>query len=102
MIHVIPSTKDCSNQFVSTQNDLTFSGFIRACMRRLFRPSSTAKPKWNGLLMPECHPEFVNNFSRQIDLYRLESFVFPMLEAGFRIEKILSTREENHVIVASK
>ena len=46
--------------------------------------------------------EFIDDFSRQIDIYTLENYLFPMLDAGFRIEKIVSTREHNDVIVARK
>lgn len=101
MIHVVPNTKNAVIQFVKAQLDASVGRLIKELVKKVLGRGNT-RIKLNGIIIPQCHTEFISDFSEQIDVYSLENYLFPMLDAGFRIEKIVSTREYNDVIVARK
>lgn len=101
MIHVVPNTKDAVIQFVKAQLNTSAGRLIKELVKKVLGGGNT-HIKLNGIVIPPCHSEFISDYSEQIDIYSLENYLFPMLDAGFRIERIVSTREHNDVIVARK
>jgi len=101
MIHVVPNTKDAIIKFVKEQINLSGRQLVKEMVNKLRRPSKS-RMKLNGLIIPSCHSQFISNYSDQFDIYSLENYLFPMIDAGLKIEKIVSTREHNDVIVARK
>ena len=105
MIHTVPNTKDAVRAFLDVNINITLGKLLRIAKSNLgaFLKKKTrqeTKLRWNGIIVPPCHSEHIDDFSKQLDIYTLENYLFPMLENGFVIEKIISTRENNHVIVA--
>lgn len=101
MVHVVPNTKDAVIQFVKAQLDMSSGRLLREFVKKLLGRGSH-RIKLNGLIVPSCHSEFIDDYSKQMDVYSLENYLFPMIDAGFKIERIVSTRETNDVIVARK
>jgi len=102
MIHIVPTTQDAIVTFLQAQVDLPAKTMLSGLMRKIFKQPGGGRYKLNGLVMPPCHSEFANEFGEQLDIYTLDHFVFPMVEIGFKIEQITTTREYNRVIVARK
>ncbi|VAW48331.1 hypothetical protein MNBD_GAMMA03-2078 [hydrothermal vent metagenome] len=107
MIHVVPNTKDAVYPFVEANTQITFRkmlSIIKSTMGAWIKKEerNTAHMRWNGTIVPPCHSEHTHSFMKQVEIYTLENYLFPMLEAGFKIEKIFSTREHNHVLVIRK
>jgi SAM-dependent methyltransferase len=106
MIHVVPNTKDAIIQFINANINFSLKKIFSMAKvnmaQFLGRSHGSFQIKLNGTIVPPCHSEFIDDYSRQIEIYTLENYLFPMLDAGFKIEKIISTREHNNVIVARK
>jgi SAM-dependent methyltransferase len=102
MVHVVPTTIDPLIYFTTSQ--LTFSPLRlgAALLHTLTRKRRGHRFTWHGLYVPPPHSEHLNKYAEQFTLNALEGFVFPMLETGFRIERMVSTREHNRVIFARK
>ncbi len=100
MIHVVPNTKDAIIQFVKEQINMPSKSLLKELVKKILGRSS--RVRINGIVIPPCHSEYIKDYSKQIDIYSLENYLFPMIDAGFKIEKIVSTREHNDVIVARK
>lgn len=107
MVHVVANTTDTTLQFIdanirSSPATLLELGRSLVAKHVLRRSRSAMQIRPNGTVVPRCHSEFLGAFSQQIELYRIENTLFPILEAGFHIEQVLSTREHNNVILARK
>ncbi len=102
MIHVVPGVMDAVIQFLRAQLDLSILDLAKLLVKKIIRRPDPRQIRINGTIIPACHSEFIDDYGKQIDVYSLENYLFPLLEAGFRIEKVLSTRHHNHVIVARK
>jgi len=107
MVHTVPNTHDAIRAFLDVNTSVTASRLFKivksqwgAWLKRQDR--NNAALRWNGTIVPACHSEHIRDFSKQLDIYTLENYLFPMLDAGFIVEKIIQTREHNHVIVVKK
>lgn len=105
-VHTVPNTHDALIQLATENLQPTWRALARvgkAYVRRLMggskrHPRVTA----TGTFVPITHSEFINDYRKQFEVYRLENFVFPMMEAGFVIEAIVTTREHAYTIVCRK
>jgi len=107
MIHAVPSTKDAIMPFIEANTNVTFAqmvSIIKSTVGSWLKKKKRqgARIRWNGTIIPPCHSEHTHDFMKQIEIYTLENYLFPMLKAGFKVEKIISTRENNHVLVLRK
>ncbi len=102
MIHVVPTTVDPVLTFIRSQLKFSPLRLCAALLHTLIRKRRGHRLTYHGLYVPPAHSEHLHEYSKQFDLNSLEGMAFPMLEAGFRIEKIISTREHNRVIFARK
>lgn len=103
MIHVVPNTTDAVLGFIDANVNFSLKQYVATYFAKLLkRTHSRPRLKPNALVIPQSHSEFLDDFSKQIEVYKLENYLFPMIDAGFKIEKIISTREHNNVIVARK
>ena len=102
MIHVVPNSKDPIITFIKANVNSWLKEAALVIAKKILKRNYSGKIKWNGLIVPTCHSEFLSDYSEQIETNSLENYLFPMLDAGFRIERIISTREHNNVIVARK
>ncbi|MBI4309469.1 MAG: class I SAM-dependent methyltransferase, partial [Candidatus Omnitrophica bacterium] len=107
MVHTVPNTHDHIRAFLEANVNLTLRQLFRiaksqagAWLKKQYRNQPTLR--WNKVIVPPCHSEHIRSFSKQLDIYTLENYLSPMFECGFRVEKIMSTRENNHVIVVRK
>ena len=95
MIHVVPSIMSALQTLVQEN--------ISAASPRKWSFREWLKPKqW---VIPELHSEFLRGkatYNDQLNLYLTDSYVHPMMEAGFAIEKLLWLRDFNVAIVARK
>ena len=106
ILHVVPNTHDALIQLVKENLQSSFRGLLRVLKGYLNRilkgekrhPKITA----SGLFVPITHSEFLEAFSDQLEVYRLEHYVFSMIEAGFMISAIHPTREHSFAIFAQK
>ncbi|WP_187170469.1 class I SAM-dependent methyltransferase [Salidesulfovibrio onnuriiensis] len=55
-----------------------------------------------GWIVPITHSEYTASYNKQLRIYELESYVFPLMEAGFIIESIVPLRETSVSILARK
>lgn len=106
MIHLVPNTHDALIQ-LSQQNLLPKRSVIRPLLRAYaarFRHGSKRHPKLtlNGWFVPETHSEFLTDFSDQFEVYRLENYVFPLIEAGFQVLSIVPIREHSFAVACQK
>jgi SAM-dependent methyltransferase len=102
MIHVVPTTIDPILLFIKSQLKFSPLRLGAAVLHTITRKKRGHKLTYHGLYVPPPHSEHLHEYSEQFTLNSLEGFVFPMLEAGFRIEKLAATREHNRVIIARK
>lgn len=107
MIHTVPNTHDAIRAYLDANINITLGRLLRIAKSQLgafLKRQKKNKPtlRWNATIVPPCHSDHIHNFSKQLDIYTLENYLFPMLENGFTIERILSTREHNYVVVARK
>ena len=105
MIHVVPNTMSRILPFVEVNATLSARKFIqvaRSYLRTLLHRSNGYRISLNGTVVPSPHSEHIHHFSEELELNKVESYLFAMLDAGFKIERVLSTREFNNVIVARK
>ncbi|GEM_PF-2591048 len=107
MVHVVANTTDTTLQFIDANvrsSPVTVWEVARSLVAKhlLRRSRSAMQIRPNGTIVPRCHSEFLSTFPQQIELYRIENTLFPILEHGFRLEQVLATREHNNVIVARK
>lgn len=100
MIHTVPSTQDAVLAFVqanSSQIDQQKRSLLHKVRARLPFGGTV-----RGVVVPPNHSEFVHDFPTQLEVFSLDNFLFPLLELGARVEKIITTREYNRVIVVRR
>ncbi len=107
MIHTVPNTHDAIRAYIDANIQISFGQLFKIVKSQIgsfLKNEKRNKPtlRINGTIVPPCHSEHIDQFSEQLNIYTLENYLFPMLESGFMIENIISTREYNHVIVARK
>jgi SAM-dependent methyltransferase len=96
-IHVVPSTVDMFFAYTRAQLGARYKDVVKARVKRLIgrRTPHTG----TGAVQPELHSEFARSFEHQLEIYSLESYMFPFIENGFSIEQVTMTREHNRVLV---
>lgn len=105
-LHILPNTHDALIQLAQENLQPTFRALkkvAKAGIKHAFngirrRPKMTAA----GYFVPETHSEFISDFRDQFEVYRMENYVFPMIEAGFRIDDIVPIREHSLCISCTK
>jgi ubiquinone/menaquinone biosynthesis C-methylase UbiE len=101
MIHVAPSVMSALDTLVKMNISHSLE---HPPKRQSLRDRLKAKVVQHWLL-PELHSEFLRgkaNYNDQLNLYVTDSYVHPMMEAGFAIERLLWLRDYNVAIVARK
>ncbi|PIU41073.1 MAG: hypothetical protein COS99_06975 [Candidatus Omnitrophica bacterium CG07_land_8_20_14_0_80_42_15] len=106
MLHIVPNTHDALIQF-SKENLQPFLVAMARVMKGYFNSafgSLRRRPKrmFNGVFVPITHSEFIHDYAQQFEVYRIENYLFPMIEAGFEIVQILPLREHSCAIFAQK
>ena len=107
MIHTVPNTNDAIRVFIEANTHITFGKLFKIFKSQMGvflkgQSRNQSSLRLNGIVVPPCHSEHIRDFSKQLDIYTLENYLFPMLECGLTIEHIISTRENNHVIIVRK
>ncbi len=102
MVHVVPTTIDPLIYFITSQLKFSPMRLGAAVLHTLLRKRRGHRFTHSGLYVPPPHSEFLSRYEEQFRVNALEGFVFPMLELGFRIERMITTREHNRVIIARK
>ncbi len=100
MIHVVPITTDMFFAYTKAQLEGRLRDTVKGLARRILRKPT--RISGTGAVSPPLHSEFADSFSHQLTIYSLESYLFPLLERGLRVERVLQTREHNRVIVVRK
>jgi SAM-dependent methyltransferase len=100
MIHVVPITTDMFFAYTKAQLEGRLRDTVKGLARRVLRKST--RIAGTGAVSPPLHSEFAHSFAHQLKIYSLESYLFPLLERGLRVERVLQTREHNRVIVVRK
>jgi hypothetical protein len=100
MIHVIPSVMSAMQTLASVNIEASAprKRSVKGILRELLKPQ-------RGWTIPILHSEFLRgkaDYNDQLNLYMTDSFVHPMLEAGFALERLLWLRDFNVAIVARK
>jgi ubiquinone/menaquinone biosynthesis C-methylase UbiE len=101
MIHVVPSIMSALDTLVKANISHSLN---RPQHRISLRDWLKAKVIQHWVI-PELHSEFLRGkatYNDQLNLYLTDSYVHPMMEAGFSIEKLLWLRDYNVAIVARK
>lgn len=105
-MNVVPNTHDALIQFALENMQPSLIGLARAIKGYVKRIFGGAKrhPRLTplGVLLPVTHSEFISDFREQFDVYRLESYINPMIEAGFIVEYVVPTREHAYTVVCRK
>jgi len=102
VVHAVPNTHEALDQFVRLNARPSIREFAKAALGMLRRGTRAQKITGHGLLVPIPHSEFLTDYRRQLDVYRLEHNVFAMIEAGFEITRIVPTREHTYTVVARR
>ena len=101
MIHVVPSVMSALSTLVQENvRPRSLRSQLAAVRRR--QPRLRLGRGWR---IPELHSEFLRgrgDYIDQLNLYVTDSFVHPVLEAGFAVERLLWLRDFNVAIVARK
>jgi SAM-dependent methyltransferase len=104
--HVVPLTADAVLAFVASNARVrsralgsVLKGWIATLIRR---PSRTYRLAINGTLVPPCHSEFARSFGEQVNIYRLERYLMPLVEAGFMVIRTSPVREHSCLVVLRK
>lgn len=105
ILHVVPNTHDALIQMAKENLQPTLPGLFRVLKgfvkhRLLEGKKRYPKVKLNGMFIPITHSEFLDDYAEQFEVYRLESYVFPMMEAGFAISAIQPLREHSYAVSA--
>lgn len=101
-VHTLPNTHDAIDTFMRLNLGASLREFAKAVAGFLLGRSRRQKLTLHGLLVPITHSEYISDYRRQFDVYKLESYVYPMIEAGFVIERVVATREHSYTVVARK
>jgi len=106
MIHVVPNTTDAILPFIEANvahSKDKLIGLLKSHRIQWMRKTrGRARIRAPGIIVPHPHSEHVRDFMEQIQVYTLENYLYPMLDAGFELEKRTSTRETNQVIIVRK
>jgi len=100
MIHVVPSTVDMFFAYTRAQLAAGYRSLIKERLKHLIRRRGEMSA--TGAISPPLHSEFATSFEHQLQIYSLESYLFPMLEQGFSVKQVTLTREVNRVIVLKR
>lgn len=95
MIHVAPSVMSAMHTLMAV--NIEEAAPRKRSWRELLKPRAWA--------IPILHSEFLRGkgtYNDQLNLYMTDTFVHPMLEAGFALERLLWLRDFNVAIVARK
>jgi SAM-dependent methyltransferase len=101
MIHVVPSIMSALQTLVSVNVTASAPEPPRG---RSIRDFFRQQPQQHWVI-PELHSEFLRgkaDYNDQLNLYLTDSYVHPMMEAGFSIERLLWLRDYNVAVVARK
>lgn len=101
-VHTCPNTHDAIDTFMRLNLGASLKEYAKAVAGLLLGRKRRQKLTWNGLLVPITHSEYISDYARQFDVYKLESYVYPMIEAGFVIERVVPTREHSYTVAARK
>lgn len=101
-VHTCPNTHDAIDTFMRLNLGASIREYLKAVAGLFLGRKRRQKMTWNGLLVPITHSEYISDYARQFDVYKLESYVYPMIEAGFVIERVVSTREHSYTVAARK
>ena len=102
VVHAVPNTHDAIEQFVRLNVGASVRDIAKSLVGVLRRRRRAQKMTARGVLVPIAHSEFLSDFGSQFDVYRLERNVFPMIEAGFEIVRIVPTREHCYTVVGRR
>jgi 2-polyprenyl-3-methyl-5-hydroxy-6-metoxy-1,4-benzoquinol methylase len=102
VVHTIPNTHDAIEQFIRLNLRPSLRELAKA-FAGLLRPGRRAqKITVLGTLAPIPHSEFLSDYGRQFDVYRIEHNLFSMIDAGFEIATVVPTREHSYTVVARR
>jgi len=103
---VVPNTHDALIQLALENMQPSLRGIarvIKGYVKQLLG-GSKRHPRFTpmGIFVPVPHSEFISDFRKQFEVYRLENYVNPMIEAGLVVEAVVPTREHAYTIVCRK
>ena len=101
-VHTCPNTHDAMDTFLRLNLGASLKEFVKAAAGLALGRKRRQRVTLNGLLVPITHSEYISDYARQFDVYKLESYVYPMIEAGFVIERVVPTREHSYTVAARK
>lgn len=106
MVHVVPNTHDALIQ-LSKLNLLPKRSLLwpilRGYLARLRGGTNRhQKVTSSGWVVPITHSEFLTDYFDQFEVYRLENYVFPLIETGFRVSSIVPIREHSFAVACHK
>ena len=101
-VHTIPNTHDAMDTLLRLNLGASLKEYAKAVAGFFLGRKRRQKLTLNGLLVPITHSEYISDYREQFDVYKLESYVYPMIEAGFVIERVVPTREHSYTLAARK
>lgn len=105
-MNVVPNTHDALVQFALENMQPSLRGIARVMKGyvKQFLGGNKRHSRFTamGVFIPAPHSEFISDFRRQFEVYRLENYVNPMIEAGFVVEAVVPTREHAYTVVCRK
>lgn len=104
-LHVVPNTHDTILQLLTKNLNPVWQN-----IKNVWKARKSAKKSGNlrhdnflgNLFVPETHSEFIHDYRQQFEINYLERYLFPMMDAGFKIKDIKPVREHAYAILLEK
>lgn len=95
-VHIVPNTHDTIIQLLVQNLQPTEQNERDAIA------TGRGLRKLGGLYAPITHSEFIDDYRKQFEINAVERFIFPMMQSGLRIRRIVPMREHSYGLLVEK